>query len=212
MYLSRRLYRSHACMTLRFRGPCYQPLAFAAQSTPPSSHRIRTIRRQSSVGTYQDAPPQQQQQQQSQQPHSSVPISSSTSYYTNSPSPPHHGDAATMAQTLQHETAQHLQHSTIETHSDNLVVSRGQLEHINTKLDHLARRVQSLEQTLAADVKTILTLLQGQAGGGGEARHEMPEYENVNLDPIRSRHTFQRSVSEPKPISKSQQHSQVLHR
>jgi hypothetical protein len=46
----------------------------------------------------------------------------------------------------------------------------------------------------------------------GEARHEMPEYENVNLDPIRSRHTFQRSVSEPKPISKSQQHSQVLHR
>ncbi|XP_068902393.1 potassium voltage-gated channel subfamily H member 6-like isoform X3 [Tenebrio molitor] len=186
--------------------------SITAQSTPPSSHRIRTIRRQSSVGTYQDAPPQQQQQQQSQQPHSSVPISSSTSYYTNSPSPPHHGDAATMAQTLQHETTQHLQHSTIETHSDNLVVSRGQLEHINTKLDHLARRVQSLEQTLAADVKMILTLLQGQAGGGGEARHEMPEYENVNLDPIRSRHTFQRSVSEPKPISKSQQHSQVLHR
>ena len=90
---------------------------------------------------------------------------------------------------------------------------RSQLEHINTKLDHLTRRVQSLEQTLAADVKAILGLLQGQgAEAAAAARHELPEYENVNLDPGRIRYTFQRSVSEPKPISKSQQHSQVLHR
>lgn len=166
---------------------------FTAQSTPPSSHRIRTIRRQSSVGTYQES----QHQQAPQQPHSSVAISSSTSYYTNSPSPPH-GDAAAPEPT---------QHSTLETHSDNLVVSKGQLEHINTKLDHLTRRVQALEHTLAADVKTILGLLQGQGG-----KEEVPEYENVNLDSSRVRYTFQRSVSEPKPISKSQQHSQVLHR
>ena len=160
------------------------------------------------MGTYQEshAPPPQQ-------PHSSVPISSSTSYYTNSPSPPHHGDAATMAQTLHAAAAPNLQHSPLETHSDNFVVSRSQLEHINTKLDHLTRRVQSLEQTLAADVKAILGLLQGQgAEAAAAARHELPEYENVNLDPGRIRYTFQRSVSEPKPISKSQQHSQVLHR
>ncbi|KAJ8933216.1 hypothetical protein NQ318_008737 [Aromia moschata] len=39
----------------------------------------------------------------------------------------------------------------------------------------------------------------------------MPEYENVAVDPSRNRYTFQRSVSEPKPISKSH-HSQALHR
>lgn len=79
-----------------------------AQSTPPSTHKIKTIRRQSSIGAYhepshtvttmttstlQQQPLQQQQQQQQQsqpqQQQSSVPISSSTSYYTNSPSPPH---------------------------------------------------------------------------------------------------------------------------
>lgn len=184
---------------------------FLAQSTPPSSHRIRTIRRQSSVGTYQDS-------HQHQIPQPSVPISSSTSYYTNSPSPPHHGDT-TIVQTLHHHaTAEDstnltIQHSTLETHSDNLVVSRGQLEHINTKLDHLSKRVHSLEQTLATDVKTILNLLQRQPTFGDNiVKQENPDYENLNLDPFRIRYTFQRSVSEPKPISKNQQHSQVLHR
>ncbi|EFA05339.2 Potassium voltage-gated channel protein eag-like Protein [Tribolium castaneum] len=160
----------------------HQPLI--AQSTPPSSHRIRTIRRQSSVGTYQESAHQQQQ------PQPQVPISSSTSYYTNSPSPP----APHVVEATQHS---------IETHSD-LVVSKG-LENIHSKLEQLTRRVQQLEVSLAGDVKTILGLLQG-----GDRGHEMPEYEN--LDPSRIRYTFQRSVSEPKPISKSQQHSQVLHR
>lgn len=106
-----------------------------------------------------------------------------------------------------------IQHSTLETHSDNLVVSRGHLEHINTKLDYLSRRVQSLEQTLATDVKTILNLLQRETtSGDNNVKQEVPDYENLNLDPVRIRYTFQRSVSEPKPISKNQQHSQVLHR
>lgn len=142
-----------------------------------------------------------------------MPISSSTSYYTNSPSPPHHTDVATLAQTLQEPPppSSHLQHSTLlETHSDNFVVSKSQVEHINTKLDQLTRRVATLEQNLAADVKLILGLLQEKNGGGAE-RHEMPEYENVHFD-SRIRYTFQRSVSEPKPISKCQQHSQALHR
>ncbi|XP_044260512.1 potassium voltage-gated channel unc-103-like isoform X4 [Tribolium madens] len=144
----------------------HQPLI--AQSTPPSSHRIRTIRRQSSVGTYQDSA--------QQQPPPQVPISSSTSYYTNSPSSPHH-------EAPQHSTP-------------------SPLENIHSKLDQLTRRIQQLEESLAGDVKTILGLLQ--------RGHEVPEYEN--LDPSRIRYTFQRSVSEPKPISKCQQHSQVLHR
>ncbi|KAJ8913661.1 hypothetical protein NQ315_007378 [Exocentrus adspersus] len=212
-------------------------LLFPAQSTPPSSHRIRTIRRQSSIGAYHhEAATHQQTSSSAQQApqHTSVPLSSSTSYYTNSPSPPHAQDAAhddmlvPLEATTNHPA--HLQHSTADpastsssAHPDNFAVSRNHLEHINSKLDQLARRVQSLEATLATDVKAILGLLQAQqqggtasggAAGGGDAlaiKQEMPEYENVAVDPSRSRFTFQRSVSEPKPISKSH-HSQVLHR
>ncbi|KAJ8970267.1 hypothetical protein NQ317_017162 [Molorchus minor] len=151
--------------------------------------------------------------------HSTVPLSSSTSYYTNSPSPPHATDAAThVDETLVPLDATpnptHLQHSIVEPHSDNLVISRNHLEHINGKLDQLTKRVQALETTLAADVKSILALLQAQQAPSSEVstiKQEMPEYENVAVDPSRSRFTFQRSVSEPKPISKSH-HSQVLHR
>lgn len=103
-------------------------VSFAAQSTPPSTHRIKTIRRQSSIGAYHDnghvAPPihaQFQQQpapvQQQPQQQSSVPISSSTSYYTNSPSPPHQGGdnnlqpsqdlSQRLERTLEHTTANH---------------------------------------------------------------------------------------------------------
>lgn len=162
-----------------------------AQSTPPSTHRIRTIRRQSSVGAYHDstsAPSNPQTTATTQ--HSSVPISSSTSYYTNSPSPPQaaeqslvqalrasqlhlgqeqhlghehveddvHGDVAGDARA---DTA-NLPHSTVDTHSDNLVISRNQFDHINSKLELLARRVMSLEQTVASDVRLILGLLQAQ--------------------------------------------------
>lgn len=134
--------------------------------------------------------------------------------------------------------AQCLTHSTLEPHSDILVLSRNQFEHINAKLDQLSRKVQSLEQTLATDVRLILTLLQGQQqanGGvpfiGKDGRQEvqnavsvyliilssfiffqMPEYENVTIDSSRQRYTFQRSVSEPKPISSKILHSQALHR
>lgn len=62
----------------------------------------------------------------------------------------------------------HLQHSTVDPHSDNLVISRSHLEHINGKLDQLAKRVQSLEATLATDVKAILSLLQAQQPPGSE--------------------------------------------
>lgn len=175
---------------------------FSAQSTPPSTHRIRTIRRQSSIGAYHDNPqplPSTAHQTVTTQ-QNSVPISSSTSYYTNSPSPPHAGTAtdhqhhhatATAQQQRPLETAheskmeedeqqhppqQHLvhqslettnlaqclTHSTLDSHSDILVLSRNQFEHMNAKLDQLTRRVQSLEQTLATDVRLILTLLQGQ--------------------------------------------------
>lgn len=48
---------------------------------------------------------------------------------------------------------------------------------------------------------------------------QVPDYENIILEPSRPRYTFQRSVSEPKPISskaaaiQQQQHSQqLLHR
>lgn len=50
-------------------------------------------------------------------------------------------------------------------------------------------------------------------------RLQVPDYENIVLEPSRPRYTFQRSVSEPKPISskaaaiQQQQHSQqLLHR
>ncbi|CAH1107561.1 unnamed protein product [Psylliodes chrysocephalus] len=197
----------------------HQPLI--AQSTPPSSHRIRTIRRQSSIGAYhhQDPTPTTAHHQTAslQTQHITGPLSSSTSYYTNSPSPPHVGDAngTQVQETLVPlDSAIHIQHSTMDSHSDNLVISRSLLEHINNKLDHLSKRVTSLESTLATDVKTILSLLQAhQQPSSSEVstvKQEMPEYENLAIDPCRTRYTFQRSVSEPKPISRN--HSQVLHR
>ncbi|XP_057668883.1 potassium voltage-gated channel subfamily H member 6 isoform X2 [Diorhabda carinulata] len=204
----------------------HQPLI--AQSTPPSSHRIRTIRRQSSIGAYHHQEPtittthHQNAPQQSQ--HISGPLSSSTSYYTNSPSPPHVTDAngknvqETLIPLESTTTSIHLQqHSTVETltYSDNLVISRSLLEHINNKLDHLTKRVNSLETTLGADMKMILSLLetkqQPSSSEDSTVKQEMPEYENVAIDPSRTRYTFQRSVSEPKPISKNH-HSQALHR
>lgn len=53
-----------------------------------------------------------------------------------------------------------LPHSTLESHSNILVLSRNQFEHINNKLDQLTKRVHSLEQNLATDVRVILNLLQ----------------------------------------------------
>ncbi|CAH1998838.1 unnamed protein product [Acanthoscelides obtectus] len=185
----------------------------------------------------------------------SAAVSSSTSYYTNSPSPPHVADiygqhrgavtqddllvpldatTATTTTTTPTTTVQQQHASSVTptggggddftmggaTHS-----TRAHLEQISSRLDQLTRRVHSLETTLAADVRTILLLLQhqqgeggatgcgsGAGGGAGAVGTEMPEYENLALDPSsRSRHIFQRSVSEPKPIS-NKNHSQVLHR
>ncbi|XP_045469189.1 potassium voltage-gated channel subfamily H member 6-like isoform X8 [Harmonia axyridis] len=210
--------------------------SITAQTTPPSSHRIRTIRRQSSTGAYQEqAPPTNQQTVQN-----SVPVSSSTSYYTNSPSPPN--DTTKIHLTPSHPHPQvdqqqvldsgvlsqgsvlghPYQHSSLEAQYDNILVSRTQFENVVSKIDNLAMRVSSLERTLAADVKSILMLLQQQgrtnnvsaveSKTNNGARQDIPEYENVHLDTSRNKYTFQRSVSEPKPISKNQQSSQILHR
>ncbi|XP_045469182.1 potassium voltage-gated channel subfamily H member 6-like isoform X2 [Harmonia axyridis] len=219
---------------LRIHKTQHQPLI--AQTTPPSSHRIRTIRRQSSTGAYQEqAPPTNQQTVQN-----SVPVSSSTSYYTNSPSPPN--DTTKIHLTPSHPHPQvdqqqvldsgvlsqgsvlghPYQHSSLEAQYDNILVSRTQFENVVSKIDNLAMRVSSLERTLAADVKSILMLLQQQgrtnnvsaveSKTNNGARQDIPEYENVHLDTSRNKYTFQRSVSEPKPISKNQQSSQILHR
>ncbi|XP_060533473.1 potassium voltage-gated channel subfamily H member 6 isoform X3 [Cylas formicarius] len=210
----------------------HQPLV--AQSTPPSGHRIRTIRRQSSIDAQAAATSTSSHQQAAVLPpvsghvHSSAPLSSSTSYYTNSPSPPvpqteqPHGDEVLVpvdaggGSRPQPSTSQIFQHS-----DDVLVISRNHMDALHTKLEQLNRRVQVLETTLATDVKTILALLQGQGvqqqppqsscSEASTLKPELPEYENFAGEPSRSRCTFQRSVSEPKPISRSQQ-SQVLHR
>ncbi|KAK9874290.1 hypothetical protein WA026_002642 [Henosepilachna vigintioctopunctata] len=219
---------------LRIHKSQHQPLI--AQTTPPSSHRTRTIRRQSSIGAYQEAAPVPTQPIQN-----SVPISSSTSYYTNSPSPPHDTVVQQMSQghpnqqidprqltdisgvpqgpllgsTYQHSSFE-AQHS---TQHESVLVSRSQFENIVNKIDNLSSRVSNLEKNLAADVKTILMILQQQSKmqtGGVEhrlnTRQEIPEYENIHIDSSRNRYTFQRSVSEPKPICKNQQSSQILHR
>jgi len=78
-------------------------LGVTAQVTPPSSHRVRTIRRQSSIDAHQQssAPPPAPTVATTSHAHSTAPLSSSTSYYTNSPSPPvpqneqPHGDEVT---------------------------------------------------------------------------------------------------------------------
>lgn len=97
---------AHLILTCISNDSCQKPLRrpqpaitselFSAQSTPPSNHRIRTIRRQSSIGMYQE------QHQQAAPAHggSAGPLSSSTSYYTNSPSPPHGPEIGTQEETL----------------------------------------------------------------------------------------------------------------
>ncbi|XP_030747357.1 potassium voltage-gated channel subfamily H member 2 isoform X2 [Sitophilus oryzae] len=225
----------------------HQPLV--AQATPPSSHRVRTIRRQSSVDTHQhsSAPPPA-----ASHAHTSAPLSSSTSYYTNSPSPPvpqieqPHGDEILVpvdaggGQPSSHSATNAVQHS--EKDGEILYVSRSHLEALHGQLESLSRKVETLESSLGNDVRMILALLQDRQGSQvttigqqcssqiqglsqGSAGwtidevtvlkgSEVPEYENLVLEQSsssRSRTTFQRSVSEPKPISRSH-HSQVLHR
>lgn len=59
-------------------------ISITAQTTPPTTHKIRTIRRQSSIGAYQDQTAYQHPPPTSH----SVPVSGSTSYFTSTPSPP----------------------------------------------------------------------------------------------------------------------------
>ncbi|KAF2882474.1 hypothetical protein ILUMI_23699, partial [Ignelater luminosus] len=254
---------------LRSHKTTHQPLL--APTTSPSIHRIRTIRRQSSIGAYQDNTISTAHQQAgTTTQHGSIPISSSTSYYTNSPSPPHIGEhvaqthdrspqeqiydlSQRLEQTLTQpvssveeygaqrtdintlglgnidnvenlssgpsvETAKLIAqssfpHSTLESHSNILVLSRNQFEQINNKLEQLTKRVHSLEQSLATDIRVILNLLQAQKLNKDPGiKQEIPEYENVPADSCKAKHTFQRSVSEPKPISSRVQHSQALYR
>lgn len=152
----------------------------AAQTTPPSAHRVRTIRRQSSTGAYQEQAPAHQQPVQN-----SVPVSSSTSYYTNSPSPPN--DVTKIQVTPSHPThpqesaldglpqgsvhGHPYQHSSLEAqYADNVLVSRSQFENVVSKIDNLAIRVASLERTLAADVRSILMILQQRGRSPVEGR------------------------------------------
>ncbi|XP_076256580.1 potassium voltage-gated channel seizure isoform X4 [Rhynchophorus ferrugineus] len=223
----------------------HQPLV--AQATPPSSYRVRTIRRQSSVDTHQQSAPPPPT---SSHAHSSAPLSSSTSYYTNSPSPPvpqteqPHGDEVLVpvdAGGGQPPPQQPIvpQHS--DKDSEMLHISRSHLEALHGQLESLSRKVETLESTLGNDVKTILALLQDRqtnpVNSIGHQCHsqmqgltqgptgwaigdvtvlkssEVPDYENLVLEPSssRGRTTFQRSVSEPKPISRTH-HSQALQR
>ncbi|XP_031351425.1 potassium voltage-gated channel subfamily H member 6 isoform X3 [Photinus pyralis] len=251
---------------LRSHKSMHQPLI--ATTASPTTNRIRTIRRQSSVGVCQDNATTTSTHQQTAATNTApIPISSSTSYYTNSPSPPQTGGEASghsqdkspqeqiydLSQRLEQALTQQppivveeyitqrtdialgntdqtdnisttpsidnarfvaqssYQHSTLDSHL--LVLSRNQFDHINNKLDVLTRRVQSLEQNLASDVKVILNLLQAQFGSKNSTdKQEIPDYENVPSDIGKNRYTFQRSVSEPKPISSRMQHSQALHR
>ncbi|XP_065170166.1 potassium voltage-gated channel subfamily H member 6-like isoform X3 [Atheta coriaria] len=212
----------------------HQPLI--AQSTPPSQHRIKTIRRQSSIGAYHHEPtpaPVQQAHAASQPPPSThpAPLSSSTSYYTNSPSPPQgepimftagiapqSGDDYVMVTSCLGGGGAHEAH----THSSDIVVlSRAQYDVMNGRLETLMRKVDGLERGLAQDVRTILGYMQQRDASTfsrDSNKLEVPDYENVTIDATRTRFTFQRSVSEPKPISskaqqqQTAQQSQPLHR
>lgn len=195
-----------------------------AQTTPPTTHKIRTIRRQSSIGAYHDHPP-------SHPPPTShsVPATGSVGYFTNSPSPPttihdtqptstapHTSTAQSHHQTTSaHDTRQHepaataaerhqaggasdprqhessataplgyisqieqnlasvgldsatgdataLHSKTVPDSSDILVISRNQFDGLNQRLDQLSRRVLSLENSLASDIRLILQLVQGK--------------------------------------------------
>lgn len=183
-------------------------LWFIAQTTPPTTHKIRTIRRQSSIGAYHDHPPYHPP------PTShSVPVTGSAGYFTNSPSPPttHHETHSSGPHdpTIAHDTRQQepasgepsarhlgyisqieqnlasvvqgaydsasaadptaapLHSKTLLEQSDVLVISRNQFDSMNHRLDQLSRRVQSLETSLASDIRLILQLVQGKAEGGG---------------------------------------------
>ncbi|XP_019759166.1 potassium voltage-gated channel unc-103 isoform X4 [Dendroctonus ponderosae] len=212
----------------------HQPLV--AQATPPSSHRVRTIRRQSSIETQQQAAaPPIAATATTSHAHSSAPLSSSTSYYTNSPSPPvpqgdqPHGDEVLVP--VDAGGGPPLPPNLVPQHSEKLEINRSHLDALYSQLDTLSRKVETLESSLGHDVRTILTLLQerstvsnvppcpsGPVPGWfvGEVamikESEVPE-EHLAIDSSasRSRSTFQRSVSEPKPISRTH-HSQVLHR
>ncbi|KAF5287614.1 hypothetical protein FQA39_LY15817 [Lamprigera yunnana] len=248
---------------LRSHKSMHQPLI--APSTSSSSHRKRTIKRQSSIGVYQDNVLSSMHQ-----PPSAIPISSSTSYYTNSPSPPQIGEHLGQAhdrspqehvyelnQRLDQafiqpisniiiedfnaqrsdvsalglgniDSGEHInvdnakliaqssfQHSSLDTHSNVLVLSRNQFDSINNKLDQLSKRVQSIEQNIAADIRVILNMLhqKQKVQKDAEVKQEVPDYGNVSTTTVaKNKHTFQRSVSEPKPISSKTQHSQTLHR
>ncbi|KAF5306563.1 hypothetical protein FQR65_LT07290 [Abscondita terminalis] len=251
---------------LRSHKSMHQPLI--APSTSSTSHRKRTIKRQSSIGIYPDNV-NSIHHQASTHTAGPIPISSSTSYYTNSPSPPQLGEhsAQTHDRSPQEQTydlTQRLeqafvpptsnleefstqrtdisavglgnvdnaenstpsvdtakivaqssfQHSTSDSHSNILVLSRNQFESINNKLDQLTKRVQSIEQNIATDIRVILNLLhqKQKVHKDSEVKQEIRDYENVPINSVKSKHTFQRSVSEPKPISSKAQNSQVLHR
>ncbi|XP_066153954.1 potassium voltage-gated channel unc-103 isoform X5 [Euwallacea fornicatus] len=222
----------------------HQPLV--AQATPPSSHRVRTIRRQSSVETHHHSTaPTAPATATTSHVHSSAPLSSSTSYYTNSPSPPvpqneqPHGDEILVpvdagggqpppgSQHIPHIITQHS-----EKDGDALEIKRVHLDSLYNQIEILSRKVETLESSLGNDVRTILSLLQERAVSVREypgeqqvtesrwivgevaviKESEVPEESfAVEPSPSRSRTTFQRSVSEPKPISRTH-HSQVLHR
>lgn len=55
-----------------------------------------------------------------------------------------------------------LHSKTFPDNSDILVISRNQFDGLNHRLDQLTRRVQSLENTLASDIRLILQLVQGK--------------------------------------------------
>lgn len=128
------------------------------------------------------------------------------------------------------------QHSIMLEHgrSDILVLSHSQWEMISGRLDQLTSRVQRLEESLASDMRRVLSLLLQQKGEDAaisatpttsmcptcpEDAKLIPELTDYDIltpaypDPTqKSRIGFQRSVSEPKPISERRMHSQTLHR
>lgn len=59
-----------------------------------------------------------------------------------------------------------LHSKTFPDNSDILVISRNQFDGLNQRLDQLSRRVCSLENSLASDIRLILQLVQGKEGVG----------------------------------------------
>lgn len=82
-----------------------------AQTTPPTTHKIRTIRRQSSIGAYHDHPPYHPP------PTShSVPVTGSTGNFTNSPSPPTTNHESQPTTTIPHISTAQSHHQTTSAH------------------------------------------------------------------------------------------------